>query len=288
MLWELVVQFDGAEGDTLRLAAPGRLSRRRQVRTWHPLSPSTLARLVAGARVVDGTCMLCPRDDTGSDTAIPVTDVHGSIAEIARLLGWPGATGGDWLLAAAARLIDPVSAVDSGVSVVIPVCDSEIIDPVVGSVVTAFEALLARPRWECVVVDGSGGQLEVSGQDWRVSVLHWGQRLSRGSASNLGLGHAKYETVLFCDPDILLPANYFAVHLPWQCVAPNVITVGTDGSGTWRTIVTSAELARRMLFPPSDPDDIAASCAALGCFVRQVPETTVVSVREPRPDRRGA
>jgi hypothetical protein len=229
---------------------------------------------------------MCPRGDTGSDTAIPVTDARGPIAEVVRLLGWPGGTGGDWLLGAAARLIDPVSAVDSGVSVVIPAGDRT--DAVVANVVAAFEALLARPRWECIVVDSGDEPLGMSAQDWRVSVLRWEQNLSQGSASNLGLSQVKYETVLFCDPDVLVPANYFAVHLPWQCVAPNVITVGVDGTGTWRTIVTSAELARRMLFPPSDPDDIAASCAALGCVVRQVPEAPVLSVREPRPDRRPA
>jgi hypothetical protein len=288
MLWELVVQFAGTDGDTLRVAAPGRVSRHRQVRTWHPLSAAALARVVTSKRHIEAMCMLCPRGDTGTENAVAVTDLRGTVAEVAQLLGWPGGTGETWLLAEAAGLIDPVSAVDSGVSVVIQARDAhDTIDAVVGSVAAAFDALFVQPQWECIVVDNASDvPLRVASRDRRVSVVRLEQWTSRGNARNPGLYQARYQTVLFCDPDVLLPGNYFAAHLPWQCAAPNVITVGTDGRGTWQTMVASAELAKQMLLPPSDPDDIAASCAALGCFIRPVPEAPVLSVRALQPGHR--
>ncbi len=289
MLWELAVEFDGTHGDTLRIAAPGRAARHRQVRTWHPLSTATLNRVVTSKRVVSAMCMLCPRGDTGAEEAIPVTDLHGPINELAQLLGWPGSSRGHWLLGDAAGLIDPVSAVDSGVSVIIPARNAHgTIDATVKSVIAAFTAMFARPQWECIVVDDASPlPVQVRSREWRVSVLRNNQWPSV-PAHGLGLRQARYDTVVFCDPDVLLPANFFTAHLPWQCVAPNMITVSLDEQGGWRAMACSAELAAQHLVPPSAPEDIETQAASLGCFVRPVPQAQVISARALQPGRRPA
>jgi hypothetical protein len=226
---ELALEFASAGGQ-IRLAAPGRESLRRRGPDWARFPGNTV---IADPRPVDAACLLTPRGDVGSPDAVLVTRLSGPVGELAALIGWPHATAlGETVQEAVDqhcndyRLIDqarPFAAPPDGVSVIVPARNSQdSIDPVLAAIRTAAAGL----PWECVIVDDASlVPLTVREPDPHVRIVRAPQQQFCAGARNLGLEHARYNTVLFCDSDTVLPENFFAEHLPLHQVTPNLITV---------------------------------------------------------------
>jgi GT2 family glycosyltransferase len=246
LLYQLAIEFTLDEA-SVRLAAPGESSIRREHGSWRRLEADRLRRLLADGRERHYAVLLCPRDDLASPCPRVLDTGTGTAGQASARVGWPtpvpssAATVqqvidhrsndyGD--IDRARELIgDSLSAEDT-VSVVIPARNSqESIDAVIASIAAAASGI----TWECIVVDDASDRpLTLSRQHEQVRLVRTPRRLFSAGARNLGLDQARYDTVLFCDSDTLVPDDYFARHLPLHRVSPYLITMSMRDEGDER------------------------------------------------------
>jgi GT2 family glycosyltransferase len=256
MPYQIAVAFT-ADDEPIRLtgpAEPGIHRRRgRRLEAWQPLSGQRLRQVLADSRPVPYEVLLCPRDDLASPSARVLDKAVGPPAQAAARVGWPvpppspGDTVQDVIdrrsndytdIDRARQLIgDDLSAEDT-VSVVIPARNSQ---SSIGAVVAhvARAATAAGVTWECLVVDDASDEpLTVDDHAGHVRVIRSSRRRYAAGARNLGMDHARYDTILFCDSDTLLPADYLARHLPVHRVSPYTVSMSMRDGGDERVRTT--------------------------------------------------
>lgn len=167
----------------------------------------------------------------------------------------------------------PAVPASGGVSIVLPAFGvHDVLAPVLDAVVECVSQLPPATPWECIVVDDANEppvQLPPSLPP-EVSVIRTDVQLHCGGARNMGLRHARYEIVAFCDADTALQPNYLTQHLARQKLAPKMITVSC------REYLTSPPVPAR---PARTEDDTRVYARYAPGRLGLVPVTTEIEVR---------
>lgn len=249
-MYEIAIEFV-LDGVTLRLAAPGEYSICWQHGSWAPVHRNRLPEILADRRSVRYEVLLCPRGDLASPSTLLLDATTGTVGQASARVGWPvpvpsaadtvqqviDRRSNDYRDIDRARTLigDGLSA-DDTVSVVVAARNSqESIDMVIARIAVAAVGI----TWECIVVDDASDRpLTIRPGHPQVRLIRSEQRLFSGGARNLGVEQARYDTVLFCDSDTLLPRDYFARHLPLQRVSPYLLTMSMRDDADERVSTT--------------------------------------------------
>jgi Glycosyl transferase family 2 len=314
---ELVVEITGTVG-TLVLAMPGRSSGQLDARKGEKLlSKAEVQDFLINASIEGMACQasLLLRSRTAQHAALgPIAVSHNScrVTTAAAWIGWPdlGLCPARWPNTIEERLISrsndywpielashalglgdlvhgvmsvPEDGNDISFSVVVPARGAQDLLPsLLESLLQSAKSLPRRVAWECVIVDDCSDTPLVLPSDVpdEISLLRLDTRGYSGGARTAGIRNAKYSTILFCDADIRVPANFFAEHMMRHALSPNLITVSMrEGVPEGRPLPARA--------PRSDADSRHQAHYGVGkmCFVDVTEPQTIRPLADSREFR---